>query len=510
MKKIITLFCILFIALSIIDAGGLNTKADSSGYFTVNLTGDCEYEEAYALLEYINAERMNPTKEGYSACQPLTIDNELMEIAMFRAAEICANFDHIRPNGKQWYSVSSKLHSENIASGSFTAKGTFEQWYNSEGHYNNFMDSDYKSIGIGCFIYNNFPFWVQNFSKEDGSGTCCVTNQDGVTYQVEISSDENYPVEFNIDSDINQSCSTGTSLDLNVYRTNPGWTYIRCIFDDDSFNWTSSDTTIATVSEDGVVNFLEAGEVTISATPYIGTVSPITIAFNVIQECLHENTEIFDAQSVTCTENGYSGDVYCTDCGYLIEIGEIIPASGHIYGGWQIVKAPSCADYGTIEMVCVVCGDTITETIDITDTHTPGNAVKENLFEATYTTEVSYDEVVYCAVCGKELSRTKIVTDKLETPENSTDSETTTVETTENVAIESTTEVSTVILGDINGDGIIKANDARKVLRFSAELETPTDAEFQAADVNKDGQIRANDARKILRASAQLEDPSTW
>ena len=46
--------------------------------------------------------------------------------------------------------------------------------------------------------------------------------------------------------------------------------------------------------------------------------------------------------------------------------------------------------------------------------------------------------------------------------------------------------------------------------RFSAELETPTDAEFQAADVNKDGQIRANDARKILRASADLEDPTTW
>ena len=29
-------------------------------------------------------------------------------------------------------------------------------------------------------------------------------------------------------------------------------------------------------------------------------------------------------------------------------------------------------------------------------------------------------------------------------------------------------------------------------------------------DVNGDGKIRANDARKILRASAELEDPKTW
>ena len=82
--------------------------------------------------------------------------------------------------------------------------------------------------------------------------------------------------------------------------------------------------------------------------------------------------------------------------------------------------------------------------------------------------------------------------------------------TTEASETTTTIDDSEFILGDINGDGIIKANDARKALRFSAELETPTDAEFQAADVNKDGQIRANDARKILRASADLEDPASW
>ena len=37
--------------------------------------------------------------------------------------------------------------------------------------------------------------------------------------------------------------------------------------------------------------------------------------------------------------------------------------------------------------------------------HTPASAVEENLINATCTEDGSYDEVVYCSVCGEELSR---------------------------------------------------------------------------------------------------------
>ena len=43
--------------------------------------------------------------------------------------------------------------------------------------------------------------------------------------------------------------------------------------------------------------------------------------------------------------------------------------------------------------------------VDISE-HTEGTPVKENVVEATCTTDGSYDEVVYCAVCEAELSRT--------------------------------------------------------------------------------------------------------
>ncbi len=40
----------------------------------------------------------------------------------------------------------------------------------------------------------------------------------------------------------------------------------------------------------------------------------------------HANTEVRDAREATCTEDGYTGDIYCLDCGKLLSQGEVIPA----------------------------------------------------------------------------------------------------------------------------------------------------------------------------------------
>lgn len=52
--------------------------------------------------------------------------------------------------------------------------------------------------------------------------------------------------------------------------------------------------------------------------------------------------------------------------------------------------------------VCSVCGAEYGEAI----AHTPAEAVKENEVAGTCQTKASYDEVVYCSVCGGEISRT--------------------------------------------------------------------------------------------------------
>ena len=59
--------------------------------------------------------------------------------------------------------------------------------------------------------------------------------------------------------------------------------------------------------------------------------------------------------------------------------------------------------------------------------------------------------------------------------------------------------------GDVNGDGKVTADDARKALRASARLENLNEKEKSAADINGDGKVTADDARTILRKSARLE-----
>lgn len=62
-----------------------------------------------------------------------------------------------------------------------------------------------------------------------------------------------------------------------------------------------------------------------------------------IKICNHEETEIRNAKPATCTEEGYTGDVYCTnpDCNLengLVEKGKAIPALGHDYVEGQCTR----------------------------------------------------------------------------------------------------------------------------------------------------------------------------
>ena len=48
---------------------------------------------------------------------------------------------------------------------------------------------------------------------------------------------------------------------------------------------------------------------------------------------------------------------------------------------------------------------------------------------------------------------------------------------------------SSVILGDVNMDGLINVQDIILVVNMALGLLDPTSEEFQAADVNEDGEI---------------------
>ena len=58
-------------------------------------------------------------------------------------------------------------------------------------------------------------------------------------------------------------------------------------------------------------------------------------------------------------------------------------------------------------------------------------------------------------------------------------------------------------VGDVNGNGRLQAADARLVLRYSARLETLSNAILSRADVNYDEKVNAADARLLLKASSR-------
>ena len=61
------------------------------------------------------------------------------------------------------------------------------------------------------------------------------------------------------------------------------------------------------------------------------------------------------AYAATCTEDGYTGDVICSECGMKLGDGDAIPALGHNY---EITSNPGVLD---ITYTCSVCGNSYTE-----------------------------------------------------------------------------------------------------------------------------------------------------
>ncbi len=83
---------------------------------------------------------------------------------------------------------------------------------------------------------------------------------------------------------------------------------------------------------------------------------------------------------------------------------EVEAATAHNWNDWVITKDPSCTAEGSKQRDCKTCGYVETDKVDMS-AHTPLPAVEENRNEPSCTVDGSYQTVVYCSVCGNQISR---------------------------------------------------------------------------------------------------------
>ena len=265
----IFLFAIV-IAISISPISKVHAASGDS--YTLNVNGDFNYDSGQEMLAYINEER------ALNGSAPLELDSQLTDAAMQRAAEIAYYFSHTRPNSYSCFSVCARSSGENIAAGNATAYDTFIQWKNSQGHWENMVRTRFTKIGIGHFKHNGNHFWVQLFADDYTNYPETRTETVSVTVPIEIV--ELSPLILNqgiFDDGTALELGQNDSYQLNVSAVNSKWTYATCVFNTNSFHWSSSDPSIAKIDENGLITGISHGSVIISGTPKIGKLTPLTL-----------------------------------------------------------------------------------------------------------------------------------------------------------------------------------------------------------------------------------------
>ena len=285
----------------------------SNGNIFVYVDGTFLSESSAKLLNRINEIRKEACEEGIinpdtgnkltlSDYKPIIWCTALEDYARLRAAEASVNWSHIRPNNKSTFKNKVRLangyhSSENLAMG-YELVASIEGYYSEKanwvkksgiyGHYTNMISPDNTLVGMAGFTQKGkstfsameFGTLFSNTNPNNSSviGLNCAAMQ---LVEVNVS----YLVNsISISGEHNIGVNNTTKLTASVSMKNA----TKSAIVSDGLIWTSSDTSIVKVDNNGNIKGVSKGSATITAicgnktATYTITVNSTNITSNTI------------------------------------------------------------------------------------------------------------------------------------------------------------------------------------------------------------------------------------
>ena len=177
-----------------------------------------------------------------------------------------------------------------------------------------------------------------------------------------------------------------------------------------------------------------------------------------------------------CTNRGYTIHK-CSRCREVYN-DTYVDALGHDFGEWTVTTEPGCTSKGEETRYCSRCDATETR-----EAEALGHDLEHVEAKAATETECGNIEYWHCTVCGKYFSdengRNEITEEETVIP-----------------------KISQIVVGDVNGDGLITIRDLSDMKRLIAGAGDESEFVLANCDINGDGLLTIQDIAELKKLLA--------
>ncbi len=226
--KVLSLFMAALLTVSLMIVWQLPMQAASQAVSVTIADVKQKYKDMKKILDMINSERNTLNRAS------LTMDTNLMNKALVRAAELSVYASVVRPDGTSYVDNCSQLIGYNVLSNA----SIVNQWQSGSDSSSIFYASNAKSIGIGVVEVAGYKHVCVLISNNDASSEVedSVLSQSNKTINQTISVLPSNISNVKVDFSDGLSLMCGSSVPAYLYVTNKLYTTVGATLTADNMN----------------------------------------------------------------------------------------------------------------------------------------------------------------------------------------------------------------------------------------------------------------------------------